>query len=61
MDPSIRAYLAAIDALAKRHERDAPGSYDAHYWRIDHDTGCTLSSSELHRKATHAERRSKKR
>ncbi len=58
MEPSTRAYLAAIDALARRHEREAPGSYDAHYWRIEHETGCTLTSAELHRRAMQAERRS---
>ncbi len=60
-DRGMEAYLSVIEARAKACEARAPGSYDAHYWRIDFETRGELGSSELHRRATQAERRSKKR
>lgn len=61
MEHSTIMYLAAVDAIARRHEAEAPGSYDAHYWRLEHATKCSLTATELHKRATQAERRSKKR
>ncbi len=57
----MKNYLAVVEARAKALEAMAPGSYDAHYWRIEFQTHGELGNSELHRRATQAERSSKKR